>query len=211
MTDPAFVVAKRKTGNARDYRGDVNVSLGDETVTFKHRLLNETEFGDLQHALDSEEMASADEPEVDPEMGETDAQERLLELQEKSDLTDEEEQELQELTEQVASQTSRIKDALGEDGFALLRTFGKKVIKPDDESVDHVYNLVKTDPAQAATLMGMEQLPSGETLTKDDVRERLEDELERMVTDQPYPIKLNVGLQAMAETISVLGNGLQES
>jgi len=211
MTDPAFVVAKRKTGNARDYRGDVNVSLGDETVTFKHRLLNETEFESLQHALDSEEMASADEPEVDPEMGETDAQERLLELQEQSDLTDEEEQELQELSQQVASQTSRIKDALGEDGFALLRKFGKKVIKPDDESVDHVYDLVKSDPAQAAQLMGLEQLPSGGTLTKADVRDRLEDELERMVTDQPYPIKLNVGLQAMAETISVLGNGLQTS
>ncbi|TKX58903.1 hypothetical protein EXE44_04990 [Halorubrum sp. SS7] len=211
MTDPAFVVAKRKTGNARNYRGDVNVSLGDQTVTFKHRLLNETEFQELQHALDTEEMASADEPEVDPEMGETEAQERLLELQEKPELTSEEEQELQELSEQVASQTSRIKDALGEDGFALLRQFGKEVIKPDDESVDHVYDLVKSDPAQAADLMGMDQLPSGGTLTKDEVREHLEDELERLVTGQPYPIKLNVGLQAMAETISVLGNGLQES
>ncbi|TKX52268.1 hypothetical protein EXE42_16650, partial [Halorubrum sp. SP3] len=96
MTDPAFVVAKRKTGNARNYRGDVNVSLGDQTVTFKHRLLNETEFQELQHALDTEEMASADEPEVDPEMGDTEAQERLLELQEKPELTSEEEQELQE-------------------------------------------------------------------------------------------------------------------
>ncbi|TKX82458.1 hypothetical protein EXE43_29320, partial [Halorubrum sp. SS5] len=63
------------------------------------------------------------------------------------------------MSEQVASQTSRIKDALGEDGFALLRQFGKEVIKPDDESVDHVYDLVKSDPAQAADLMGMDQLP----------------------------------------------------
>ena len=211
MTDPAFVVAKRKTGNVRDYRGDVSVSLGDETVTFKHRLLNETEFQELQHALDTEEMTSASEPEVDPEMGETEAQERLLELQEKSDLTTEEEQELQELSQQVASQTSRIKDALGKDGFALLRKFGKEVIKPDGESVDHVYDLAKSNPAEAANLMGLNELPTGGTLTKNDVREHLEDELERMVTDQTYPIKLNVGLQAMAETISVLGNGLQES
>lgn len=214
MTEPAFVTAKRKTGNAKDYRGDVNVSLGDETVTFKHRLLNETEFGRLQQALDTESLAEEDvdsdvpDEAVDPDMGETEAQERLLELQEKSDLTDEEEAELKQLSKKVASQTSKIKDALGEDGFALLREMGRETIKPDDESVDYVYNLTTEDPNQAKQLLGINNLPN--PMTKDVVRDHLEDQLEEMVTDQPYPIKLNVGLQAMAETISVLGNGLQQ-
>jgi len=213
MTEPDFVVAKRKTSNARNYRGDVNVSLGDQTVTFKHRLLNETEFERLQHALDTDEIAEGEtdtgvpDEAIDPDVSETEAQERLLELQEKSDLTADEEAELERLTKKVASETGKIKDALGEDGFALLRELGQECIKPSQEDVDYVYDLTKDNPAQAAELMGQQQLP--QPLTKDVVREHLEDELESMITGQPYPIKLNVGLQAMAETISVLGNGLQ--
>lgn len=207
MTDSAFVTAKRKTTNAREYRGDVNVSLGDETVTFKHRLLWEPEFTHLQQVLDTDSLSGDADMEVDPEMGETEAQERLLELQQKSELTDEEKAELQRLTDQVASQTSQIKDALGDEGFNLLMEYGERTIKPADEDVDHVYDLASSDPAEAVQLMGIDSLP--QTLTKGTVREHLEDELEEIITEQPYPIKLNVGMQAMAETISVLGNGLQ--
>jgi hypothetical protein len=208
MTESDFVTAKRKTTNAREYRGDVNVSLGDETVTFKHRLLTETEFMRLQQVLDTEAL-DQDAGGVDPEVGQTDAQQRLLELQQKEELSDAEEAELEELSGEVASQTSKIKDALGDEGFDLLMEMGTDVIKPSDDDVRYVYDLVSEDPNTAKDLMGVSTLPS--PITEGAVRENLESELEGMITDQPYPIKLNVGLQAMAETISVLGNGLQRS
>jgi hypothetical protein len=206
MTGSDFVTAKRKTTNAREYRGDVNVSLGDETVTFKHRLLTETEFMRLQQVLDTEALDEDDQP-TNPEVGQTDEQQRLLELQQKEELSDEEEAELEELSGEVASQTAKIKDALGDEGFNLLMEMGQDVIKPSNEDVRHVYDLVSEDPSQAKELMGVSTLPS--PTTEGVVREHLESELEEMIVDQPYPIKLNVGLQAMAETISVLGNGLQ--
>jgi len=205
MTGSDFVTAKRKTTNAREYRGDVNVSLGDETVTFKHRLLTETEFIRLQQVLDTE--ALDDDQPTNPEVGQTDAQQRLLELQQKEELSDAEEAELQELSGEVASETAKIKDALGDEGFNLLMEMGKDVIKVSDDDVRHVYDLVSDDPNQAQKLMGVSSLPS--PITEGTVRENLEEELASMIVDQPYPIKLNVGLQAMAETISVLGNGLQ--
>lgn len=205
-TEPEFVTAKRKTTNAREWRGDVNVSLGDETVTFKHRLLWEPEFTRLQQVLDTESVAG-EADDVDPQMGETEAQERLLELQQKEDLTEAEQAELQDLTETVAAQTGKISDALGQEGFELLMEYGERVIKPDQESVDYVYDLVSEDPQEAASLMGVNRLP--QDVTKGTVRENLEGELVEMISEQPYPIKLNVGMQAMAETISVLGNGLQ--
>lgn len=205
MTESDFVTAKRKTTNAREYRGDVNVSLGDETVTFKHRLLTETEFMRLQQVLDTE--ALDDDQPTDPEVGQTDAQQRLLELQQKEELSEAEEAELQELSGEVASETAKIKDALGDEGFNLLMEMGKDVVTVSEEDVRHVYDLVSDDPNQAKELMGVSVLPS--PITEGAVREHLEDELADMIVDQPYPIKLNVGLQAMAETISVLGNGLQ--
>lgn len=207
MTESDFVTAKRKTTNARNYRGNVNVSLGDETVTFKHRLLNETEFMRLQQVLDTEALDN-DSP-AGPEMGQTDAQQRLLELQQKEELSDEEAAELDELSGEVASETAKIKEALGDEGFNLLMEMGKDVITVSEEDVRHVYDLVSEDPNQAKELMGVSALPSPST--PEIVRDHLEDELADMIVNQPYPIKLNVGLQAMAETISVLGNGLQGS
>jgi hypothetical protein len=205
--EPDFIRAKRKINEATNWRGDVNVSLGQETVTFKHRLLSESEFLELQRELDKDALSGDPEDIEDPEMGETEAQERLLELQQQEDLSNEEQQELRELTEQVAGQTDRIERALGEDGYELLMQMGRDTIEPSEDDVDAIFGMISEEPAEAIRAMGLDSLP--ENMTRADVRQNLRRELRMMIDDQPYPIKLNVGMQAMAETISVLGNGLQ--
>ena len=197
---PAFVRAKQKISDKTGWRGDVNVSLDDETVTFKHRLMNEGEFLNVKKELNLSELQS-DENE---NLGQTDAQQRLLELQQKEDLSEEEERELEELSQQVAGQTDRIERMLGDDGYDLLMTMGVKCIEPSDEDVQYVYD---ANPDEARELMGVDTLPN--PLTKDVVREQLTEELRNIITDQPYPIKINVGMQALSETISVLGNASQ--
>lgn len=200
--EPPLIRAEDKITNATDWRGDVNINMGGETITFQHRLLNESEFLAVKQALNLSELQS-DEP--DGNMGQTGAQERLLELQQKDELTEEEEAEIQELSGEVAQQTDRIEKALGEDGYKLLMAMGKKTIKPNDSDVEYVFN---ANPEEMKRHMGVDKLPS--PLTKSVIEDHLEDKLADMVTNQPYPIKLNVGMQALSETISVLGNGLQE-
>lgn len=197
---PSFVRAKQKISDKTGWRGDVNVSLGDETVTFKHRLMNEGEFLNVKKQLNLSELQS----EGNENLGQTDAQQRLLELQQKEDLSDKEERELEELSQQVAGQTDRIERMLGDDGYDLLMKMGLKCIEPSDEDVEYVYN---ANPDEARELMGVDTLPN--PLTKDVVRDQLTEELRNMITDQPYPIKINVGMQALSETISVLGNASQ--
>lgn len=197
---PDFVRAKQKISDATSWRGDVNVSLGDETITFKHRLLSEQEFLDLKQSLNLSELRDSQ----NENLGQTDAQERLLELQQKEDLTDSEEDELEKLSRQVAGQTDQIEDVLGEDGYDKIMDAGRACIEPSDEDVEYVYN---ASPDEARELMGVDTLPN--PLTKDVVRDQLADELRSMITGQPYPIKMNVGMQALSESISVLGNGLQ--
>ena len=198
MTDePDFIRAKRKLNKAKKWRGTVNVSLGDETVEFAHCLLNESELLDLKQTLD---MSAID----DDNVGQTDAQERLLELQEKDELTPEEESELDELTAEVAAQTDSIEEALGEDGYDKLMEMGKQCIRPTEEDIQKVYD---ADPTTMRQYMGVETLPN--PITEDAIETELTNELSDMIGEQPYPIKLNVGLQAFSETLSVLGNGLQ--
>lgn len=199
--EPDFVRAKEKITQATNWRGDVNVSLGDEAVTFKHRLLNENEFLNLKQSLNLSEM----EQSGDANVGQTEAQERLLELQQKDDLSEDEEDELAELSREVAQQSDEIEDALGEDGYDKLLSLGRDVIEPSQEDIDYVY---EAPPDEAKRLMGVSRLPN--PLTKEAIRRELKGELADMISDQPYPIKINVGMQAFSETISVLGNGLQE-
>lgn len=200
MTKPDYVRAKQKISDAINWRGDVNVSLGNETVTFKHRLLSEQEFLELKQVLNLDALQDDSQQNV----GQTDAQERLLELQQKEELSDAEEAELRELSQEVAGQTERIEEVLGEDGYEKIMEAGQKCIEPSEEDVDYVYNL---NPQEQREMMGVDTLPN--PLTKDAVRDQLADELRSMITGQPYPIKMNVGMQALSESISVLGNGLQ--
>jgi hypothetical protein len=199
--EPDFVRAKEKITQATNWRGDVNVSLGDETVTFKHRLLNENEFLNLKQSLNLSEVEQSGNENV----GQTEAQERLLELQQKEDLSDDEEDELAELSREVAQQSDEIEDALGEDGYDKLLSLGRDVIEPSKDDIDYVY---EAPPDEAKRLMGVSRLPN--PLTKEAIRRELKGELADMISEQPYPIKINVGMQAFSETISVLGNGLEE-
>lgn len=196
--EPDFVRANEKISDARNWRGDVNVTLGDETLTFKHRLLNEKEFLNIKKELDFSNAADEGGP---GNVGQTDDQERLLELQQKEELSEEEEEELQKLAGKVAQQTDKIEDALGENGYDLFMEAGKKTIEPSEDAVEYVYD---ADPHEAKDLMGVDTLPN--PMTKGVVREHLREQLRQMISEQPYPIKMNVGMQAFSETVSVLGN-----
>jgi hypothetical protein len=209
--DADFVRAKRKITEATDWRGDVTVAVGDESLTFHHRLLTETEFIRVQQALDTQAAMESGKNQgsdglTGDGMGETEAQERLLELQSKEELTESEREELKELNAEVAGQTAQIKEALGQEGFDLMMEMGREVIEPSDEDVRAVYDLLGEEPAEAMEMLGLDKVPQAYGV--EDVRGWVREELRSMIEDQPYPIKLNVGLQATMETISVLGNGL---
>lgn len=200
--EPDFIVAKEKIRDATNWRGSVNISLGDTTVTFAHRLLTESEITQLQQTLDLSAAQEANE-----NLGATEAQERLLELQQKEEeLTEEEEEELDELSRQVAGETEQIEEAFGEDGYELLMEMGRRAVKPTEEDIEYVYN---SSPSEMKRHLGIDgKLPN--PLTKEVVEEYLQEEIADMITDQPFPIKLNIGIQAFSETISVLGNGRQQ-
>jgi len=197
---PPEVRAKEKIADGTDWRGSVTITLDGEAVDFCHRLLNETELMRVRNAIDMD--ALTDGGGDDGNVGQTEAQERLLELQQKGELTDDEETELRELAQEVAGETDEIEDALGEDGYYLLMEMGQNAIEPSEEYVEWVF---EQSPSTVREHTGVESVPS--TLTKEWIRDRLRSELRDDLDGQPYPIKIQIGMQALAETMSVMGNG----
>lgn len=193
-----YLTGRRKVSQGTDWRGTVNVSLGDDTVSWGHRLLNESEFFEVKQIIslsEFEDYKDEDQP---------DAQERLLELQEKEELTDEEEAELQDLSREMAAETDKIEDALGDDAYDKLMWAGKQAVMPTDEDLeDLVFNAPKE--IQSEILGDVPQ-----HLSPDDpkVEEALKRDMVQTISQQPFPIKLNLGMQAFMETIRVMGNGL---
>lgn len=188
-----YLQAREKLQRGVSWTGTAKLALGDEIYGFGHRLLTEDEMLAVQEAIGGE---SAESQIDDEELEEL--QERLLELQNKPELSDDEQAELKQLSDRLGGEDS-IEDQIDEEARETLLEIGRKVIKPTDDDVEAVMN---ADPSTQERVLG--EIPTH--LTEEDVRETLKDDMREMVTDQPYPIKYSLAMQAISETQRVLGN-----
>jgi len=200
-TLPPEVRANEKIDRGVDWRGTVEIELGDETVEYTHRLLNESETMRVRQALDTEAAASVDDEAVDAEK-----RERLAELQQREELDEDEKEELREIVADLAGDDEALQDALGEDGLYLLMEMGQNTIEPSDEYVEWVLD---QPPSDQAEILGVDEDELGGFTPTDRVRTELRRTLRDKIDGQPFPIKIQIGMSAFAETMSVLGNGFQ--
>lgn len=190
-----YLQARNKINQATQWTGTTTISLGSGTHDFGYRLLHESETTEIQNTLPLDELSDYEEGEN------TDAHERMMELQRKEgELTDEEEEELRELTDEV--DTGDLEEKFGEEGFAALRDAGEKAIKPTQADVSDIIN---ADPNVQQQVLGTMEF------TRNEAEDLLREDMKETISNQPFPIKMNIGLEAFFETISVLGNGLQQS
>jgi hypothetical protein len=192
-----YLQARDKLRDGRHWTGTAQLALGDEIFELHHRLLTEDELLQVQESL-----GGGDDDDVavdldDSEMQEL--QERLLELQNKPELSEDEQAELKQLSKRLGGENS-VDQQLDEDARETLLDLGRDVIKPSDEDVEAV---MSADPDTQREILG--EIPTH--LTRDDVRNALKADMQEMITDQPYPIKYSLAMQALSETQRVLGNG----
>ncbi len=201
--------ARQKIQKGREYRDTVDVPFGDPvtgevvTIELTHRLLDEEEYWNVAQSIDTEALDDDDDGDgdgdgddgVDEEVRE--AQERARELQQKDELSDAEERELEQCLQTVHEQQGALLDILGEETFDALLNVGQTTLTPSSNDIQNAFDLT---PDEQEDRFGF--VPS----TKEQMRDALELEMEEEVTDQPYPIKLMVGMKAWAESQSVLGD-----
>jgi|APHM01.1.fsa_nt_gi hypothetical protein len=198
MSDiPPEVHGQRKIEDGVDWRGTVSIDMDDTTVDYTHRMLNESELFRVREAIDTSEVQNTDDDGINEE-----ARDRLIELQQKDNLTDEERDEMRELGQELAGDEDSLSEALGEDGMYLIMEMGQNAIKPSEEYVEWV---LSEPPSTQREQLRVDEIPN--PLRASDVEELLTSKLRDDIDGQPYPIKIQIGMAAFAETLSVLGNG----
>jgi len=186
-----FLTVDEKLDEAANWTDTVQVPMGDDTITLAHRLLTERERLKLRVRLPMEELQDYQNDQMDGD------RERLLALQEKDSLTEEEETELRELHETAGQQTAGLLSALGSDGVNALMDAGKWTVQPTTADINDVISA----PTSRQKKIFDGDVP--QHLTAEKVREPLAAAIRDKIESQPYLLKLHLGMKALNETNGV--------
>lgn len=189
-----FLKADDKIEQGTDWQDTMAIPIAGEKMEFGFTLLDERVRQRVQNTLPIDEFREYRSDDVSEE------HERLMELQRKGDLTEEEEQELVELAQEVNPEDEG-RDTLGEDAVDALMDAGKHALEPTDGDVQDV---MAADPDKQEQMFG--EVPAGD---REDFRDRLRDYMRERVESQPFPIKFYLGQRAYMETVAVQGNDFQ--
>jgi hypothetical protein len=190
-----FLRADEKIEQGLDWEDTMTIPIAGDKMEFGFTLLDERMRQQVQSTLPLEKFRDYRKG------GMSDEQERLMELQRKDDLTDDEQEELVELAQEVNPEEEG-RDTLGDDAVNALMDAGKHAIEPTEGDIQDV---IAADPQRQEAILG--ELP--DHLDTETVRDGLREYMRDRIEEQPFPIKFQLGQRAFMETIAVQGNGFQ--
>lgn len=190
-----FLLADEKIEQGTNWSDTMQIPVAGEKLEFGFELLDERVRQSVQNTLPMDEFRDYRKG------GMSDEHKRLMELQRKDELTDEEEDEMIELAQEVNPEEEG-RDSLGDDAVDALMDAGKHAVIPTD---DDVQDLLAADPGTQERILG--EIP--DHLDADVAREELESYMSERIEEQPFPIKFALGQRAYMETVAVAGNGFQ--
>jgi hypothetical protein len=189
--------ADEKIREGTDWEGTMSIPVAGEKLEFGFTLLDERVRQAVQNELPMDEFRKYRQSDM------SDEQKRLLELQRKEDLTDEEETELIELAEEVNPEEEG-RDSLPDGAVAALMDAGKHALEPTE---DDVQDVLAADPDTQQRIFG--EMP--DHVDTDSARSALREYMREQIEEQPFPIKFTLGQRAYMETVAVAGNGFQRT
>lgn len=178
--------ARRKTEDAANWRGSINVSIdGDDTENLTVRQLYDPEFWEVMSQIDTDELEElqADLPE--------DKMERFRELQNADDLSEEEEQEFADLQSEVEEEDINIFEVLSYDTYQGIKTAAKYGVVPDESDI------------QTALTQHTDEIADqyGGT-SHDDAMQFVNDHIvEPMIEESTNLASFAIGVKALGETL----------
>lgn len=183
--------ARRKTEDAANWRGTINVSIdGDGTENLTVRQLYDPEFWEVMSQIDTDELEElqADLPE--------DKMERFRELQNADELSDEEDEELADLQAEVEEEDLNIFEVLSFETYQGIKTAAKYGVVPDEADIrtalaDH------TD--EIAEQYGGTSHEDAEQFVNDHV-------VHPMIEESTNLASFAIGVKALGETLGDSGN-----
>lgn len=192
-----FLVADEKIEEGLDWEDTETIPVAGDQLEFGFSLLDERVRQHVQNTLPMEELQEYQRD------GMSEEHERLMELQRKDDLTEEEQEEATRLMQEVNPEEEG-RDSIGDEAVDALMDAGKHAIKPTEGDVQDVLN---ADPQTQERIFG--EIP--DHLDSETAEELLKSYMEDRIEEQPFPIKFLLGQRAYMETVAVLGNGFQST
>ena len=192
-----FLLADEKIEKGTYWHDTMAVPVAGEQLEFRFSLLDERIRQRVQNELPMEEFRKYKND------GMSEEHERLLELQRKDELTDDEEDELVELAQQVNPE-DEARETLGDAATDRLMDAGVHAVEPTEGDVD---DIMAADPETQERILG--EIP--DHMDRSVAREKLTEYMEDRIEGQPFPIKFVLGQRAYMETVAVAGNGFQST
>lgn len=187
--------ADEKIEQGIEWQDTMTIPVAGENIEFGFSLLDERVRQQVQNELPIDEFRKYKQD------GMSDEQERLMELQRKDELSEDEREELLDLAEEVNPEEEG-RNKLGEDAVDALMDAGKEALEPTEGDIQ---DIIAAEPDVQKRIFG--EIP--QILDKDVAREKLKEYWKDRVEGQPFPVKYSLGQRAYMETVAVMGNGFQ--
>jgi hypothetical protein len=183
--------AKSKIKAGASWRGIINVEIDGDEVPLTVRQLRDPEFEEVMGLINRDELSELREAYP------SDAIERLDELEDKDELTDEEEDELEDLRETIEESDVDVFEYLSSDTFEGIRRAAIYGIEPDEDDKRE---------ALRERAHQIEQEYGIKVETPEDTLPALQDEIEDMVRDSTNFVSFRMGMAVLTETVGDEGN-----
>jgi hypothetical protein len=183
--------AKTKIKEGASWRGDITVEIRGEDVPLTVRQLRDPEFEEVMGLLDRDELQELREAYP------SDVMERLDELTEKDELTDEEREERDELRDEIADSDVNVFDYLSDSTFKGIRRAAVYGIEPDEEDKREALR-ERAHEIEAEYGVKVE--------TPDDTLPALQDDIEEMIAESTNFVSFRMGMKVLTETVGEEGN-----
>ena len=183
----------QKTKEGVDWRGEITVQDDDTELTLTVRNLTSPEIEEVFRLISRDELEQLREELPREKMEE---RTELLEMEE-DERTDEDEERLEELTEELQGAHMKMFEVLSEDTFNGIRLAAKKGVVPDEEDMNH---------ALKNRAYEIEEETGRQVTTPDDTFDFLKDELKQSIENHTRFIGFQIGMKVLQETGADKGN-----
>jgi len=207
MSDWTQPDIKERSIAATEYRGYANIPVGNDVFEFPYKLLEAETQSEIQGQM---KMGAVAEKMGDRDVSdEVEAAEETIEvLQEKDELTDAEEEQMQSAQQTLMQNQGELVDAIGAETLKAFHRAGREAIAPDSEDVQYVLD----NPVEARSRFT--DIDGAPSMSGDFTRERaeraLQAEMREILDESPLLIYYTLG-QTVWEESQEAGNVVESS
>lgn len=177
---------REKTTEGAQWRGTIRVNVMDEEMELTVRQLKDPEFFEVMSLIDRDELQKLRDQLPDDEM------EEFRELQDATELSDEDRERFNELEELLEEESVDLFEVLSVDTFEGIRRCAKYAVEPDEEDIRETF-MERASEIESEYGIRVQ--------TAEDVLPAMQDDIEEMIDNSTKFTSFTIGIQSLVQTV----------